>query len=558
MHEICATTTANQNAKRILVTTALPYANGPIHLGHMLEEVQADIWVRWQKLCGNDCIFVCGDDAHGTPIMLSAKQQGITPEELISVIQQQHEKDFTAFYIGFDNYYTTHSPENQELVTLIYKKLQENGDIEIKNVNQAYDEVANMFLPDRFIKGTCPRCKAIDQYGDNCEVCGSTYSPADLIDAVSVISGTKPTYKNSEHYFFRLDKYVDVLQQWLQSGTVQAEIRNKMREWFDQGLKAWDISRDAPYFGFPIPGTKDKYFYVWLDAPIGYMASFKKLCERRKDLDFSTYWQEGAKAELYHFVGKDIIYFHSLFWPAILESSQLRKPTGIFVHGYLTVNGQKMSKSRGTFILANDYIQSGLNPEYLRYYFAAKLNGSIDDIDLKLDDFVQRVNSDLVGKVVNIASRCAGFISKYFANQLSSRLDDDALFAFFQDGAEAITQAYEKLDYSAAVRLIMNLADKANQYIDEQKPWQLVKQADALSKVHTVCTMGLNLFRLLIIYLKPILPKMVADAESFLNIKPLRWNDHKQALLNHSIKQFQPLMQRVDVAKVNELITEHG
>ena len=558
MHEICATTTANQNAKRILVTTALPYANGPIHLGHMLEEVQADIWVRWQKLCGNDCIFVCGDDAHGTPIMLSAKQQGITPEELISVIQQQHEKDFTAFYIGFDNYYTTHSPENQELVTLIYKKLQENGDIEIKNVNQAYDEVANMFLPDRFIKGTCPRCKAIDQYGDNCEVCGSTYSPADLIDAVSVISGTKPTYKNSEHYFFRLDKYVDVLQQWLQSGTVQAEIRNKMREWFDQGLKAWDISRDAPYFGFPIPGTKDKYFYVWLDAPIGYMASFKKLCERRKDLDFSAYWQEDAKAELYHFVGKDIIYFHSLFWPAILESSQLRKPTGIFVHGYLTVNGQKMSKSRGTFILANDYIQSGLNPEYLRYYFAAKLNGSIDDIDLKLDDFVQRVNSDLVGKVVNIASRCAGFISKYFANQLSSRLDDDALFAFFQDGAEAITQAYEKLDYSAAVRLIMNLADKANQYIDEQKPWQLVKQADALSKVHTVCTMGLNLFRLLIIYLKPILPKMVADAESFLNIKPLRWNDHKQALLNHSIKQFQPLMQRVDVAKVNELITEHG
>lgn len=540
--------------RKILVTTALPYANGPIHLGHMLEQIQADIWVRWQKLQGNDCLFVCGDDAHGTPIMLSAQKQGISPEELIAAMQQQHERDSNNFNIGFDSYYTTHSPENQEFAQAIYKKLQENDDIEIKNVTQAYDPVAKMFLPDRFVKGTCPKCKAIGQHGDNCEICGATYSTTDLLDAVSVISGSKPTSKTSEHYFFRLEKYVSMLQEWLQSGAVQQEIANKMHEWFAQGLKSWDISRDAPYFGFSIPGAKDKYFYVWLDAPIGYMASFKKLCEREKNLDFAVYWQKNAQTELYHFVGKDIIYFHALFWPAILESSGLRKPTGIFVHGYLTINGQKMSKSRGTFILANDYIQSGLNPEYLRYYYAAKLNGGIDDIDLNLEDFVQRVNSDLVGKVVNIASRCAGFVSKHFNNQLAAELDAPDLFAIFQENTSAIATAYERLDYNAAVRLIMSLADKANQYIDEKKPWQLVKQADALPEVHKICTMGLNLFRLLALYLKPILPKMVAEAENFLNVTPLLWKDHEQPLLNHTINQFLPLMQRIDIEKVNSLI----
>lgn len=549
-----------KNKRNILVTTALPYANGPIHLGHMLEQIQADIWVRWQKLQGNTCIFVCGDDAHGTPIMLSAQKQNITPEELIAKIQIQHEQDFQGFNIGFDNYYTTHSQENQELSAQIYHELQKNGDIEVRVITQAYDTVASMFLPDRFIKGTCPKCQAKDQYGDSCEVCGAAYSTEDLIDAISVISNTKPITKESEHYFFKLDKYLALLQIWTQSGTLRLEIANKLKEWFDQGLKAWDISRDEPYFGFKIPNTTDKYFYVWLDAPIGYIASFKKVCEKNPNINFADYWQaEQAKqsnTELYHFIGKDIVYFHALFWPAMLTGSNLRTPTGINVHGYLTINGQKMSKSRGTFILANDYLNSELNPEYLRYYFATKLNGGIDDIDLNFSDFAQRVNSDLVGKVVNIASRCAGFINKYFNNVLSSELDNQELFDYFNLAYDNIAKAYENLDYNNAVRLIMGLADKANQYIDEKKPWQLAKEEINLPQVQKICSMGLNLFRLLVLYLKPILPLMAEDTERFLAINPLTVIDRTQPLLQHEINKFIPLMTRIDINKLNEL-TSH-
>lgn len=551
------TQTTTQNKRNILVTTALPYANGSIHLGHMLEQIQADIWVRWQKLQGNNCIFVCGDDAHGTPIMLSAKKQNITPEELIATMQEQHERDFSGFNIGFDNYYTTHSPENQALSAEIYNELKNNDDIEVKVITQAYDTVANMFLPDRFIKGTCPKCYAKDQYGDSCEVCGSAYDSEELLDAISVVSNTQPIKKESEHYFFKLDKYLEFLQQWTQSGALRTEIANKLKEWFEQGLKAWDISRDEPYFGFPIPNTTNKYFYVWLDAPIGYMASFKKVCEKHPEIDFSAYWQaeqaKTAQTELYHFIGKDIVYFHALFWPAMLTGSKLRTPTGINVHGYLTVNGQKMSKSRGTFILAEDYLQSGLNPEYLRYYFATKLNGGIDDIDLSFSDFTQRVNSDLVGKVVNIASRCAGFISKHFNNVLADELDNPELFTQFQNASENIAKFYETLDYNNAVRAIMTLADKANQYIDEKKPWQLAKEESNLSQVQKICSMGLNLFRLLIIYLKPILPVMAENAEKFLAITPLCFENKNQPLLKHTINQFIPLMVRVDSAKLEAL-----
>jgi len=544
---------------KILVTTALPYANGPIHLGHMVEHIQADIWVRWKKLCGYNCIFICGDDAHGTPIMLSAKQHHMTPEELIAINKKQHEQDFAAFNISFDNYYTTHSPENKELAEEIYRKLQANNDIEIRLVTQAYDPIANIFLPDRFVRGTCPRCHAVNQYGDNCEVCGATYSPSDLTDAISVISGSVPIEKSSEHYFFRLEKYTEMLQQWTASGSLQPAIANKLQEWFIQGLKQWDISRDAPYFGFPIPGTQDKYFYVWLDAPIGYMASFKNLCARRSDLVFGEYWNKKSNTELYHFIGKDIVYFHSLFWPALLASSGFRLPTNIFVHGYLTVNNQKMSKSRGTFILARDYLNSGLNPEYLRYYFAAKLDHSINDIDFNLIDFTQRVNSDLIGKVVNIASRCAGFINKHFNHQLAATLDNPSLFEHFQTSDTAISDAYQQLEYNTAVRLIMGLADKVNQYIDEKKPWQLMKLSQSATEVQSICTMGLNLFRLLMLYLKPILPQMAQAAEQFLNIKkPLQWSDRVQPLLNHTINDFQPLMLRVAVEKIDTLTAATG
>jgi methionyl-tRNA synthetase len=537
---------------KILVTAALPYANGPIHLGHMVEYIQTDIWARWQKLQSNDCIFICGDDAHGTPIMLRAQQQGITPKELITKIKLEHEKDFAGFNISFDNYYTTHSKENQELVNSIYEKLCANNDIITKTITQYFDTQKNMFLPDRFIKGTCPRCKTPDQYGDNCEACGATYSPTELIDPVSVISGTKPIQKESEHYFFRLEKYSDMLKAWAASGHLQPAIANKLNEWFSIGLKQWDISRDAPYFGFAIPNAKDKYFYVWLDAPVGYMASFKNLCQRRPELSFDEYWNKTSATELYHFLGKDIIYFHSLFWPAILESSGFRKPTAIFTHGYLTVNGQKMSKSRGTFITAYDYLQN-LNPEYLRYYFAAKLNSGIDDIDLNCDDFTLRVNSDLVGKVVNIASRCAGFINKNFSNQLATELDQEILL-ILAEAATSIAKAYTELEYSTAMRIIMGLADQVNQYIDTKKPWQLMKDISQQKEVQKICTTGLNAFRLLMIYLKPVLPQMAQDAEAFLNITPLNFQHRTQWLVNHTINTFKPLMQRVDKDKAKELI----
>jgi len=535
--------------RKILVTAALPYANGPLHLGHMLEHIQTDIWVRWQKIQGNSCIFICGDDAHGTPIMLSARQQGITPEELIAKSKLEHQADFAGFYIDFDNYYTTHSPENRELANTIYSRLKQNGDIEIKTVEQAYDPVANMFLPDRFVKGICPRCKAKDQYGDNCEVCGATYTTADLIDPVSVVSNVKPVQKSSEHIFFMLNKYTAMLQKWTHDDKhLQPEIKNKLKEWFNIGLKPWDISRDAPYFGFEIPDAPGKYFYVWLDAPIGYIASFQQLC-KRNGLNFDTYWDEGSDTELYHFVGKDIIYFHALFWPAMLFGAKFRTPSSVFVHGYLTVNGQKMSKSRGTFILVSDYLKQ-FNPECLRYYFAAKLNAGIDDIDLNFADFAQRVNSDLVGKVVNIASRTANFINKYFAGKLASELTNQTLFDNFIAEGNKLAISYENRDFSNAMRQIMALADHANQYIDEQKPWALAKQNPHDPLIQQVCTMGLNLFRILMLYLKPVLPKMALEVEKFLQIEPLMWSDLNKPLLDHNIAEFKPLLQRIDATKM--------
>lgn len=537
--------------RKILTTSGLLYANGPLHLGHILEQVQTDIWVRWQKLQGYDCTYICGDDAHGTPIMISAQKQNITPEQLITEVKISHEQDSAGFLIGFDNYYTTHSQENREITNMVYQRLKQNDDIETKTIQQAFDENANMFLPDRFIKGTCPRCGAHDQNGDNCENCGATYAPTDLINPISVISGKCPIQKLSEHYFFRLDKYATVLKAWGQK-SLQPEIINKLNEWFDLGLKPWDISRDSPYFGFEIPDRPGKYFYVWLDAPLGYIASFKNLCTRKKT-DWEEYWRAGSNTELYHFVGKDIIYFHALFWPAILESANLRKPTSIFTHGYLTINGQKMSKSRGTFVLASDYLKH-LDPEYLRYYFAAKLGNGIDDIDLNFTDFMQRVNSDLVGKVVNIASRSAGFINKNFGGMLADDLAIPELFAASLELAEKISEFYEKRDFNNAVRHIMQTADLANQYIDEKKPWSLNKQNPSDPAIQDICTMSLNLFRLLMIFLKPILPKLVPQAEEFLQVAPLTWESRKTPLLNHKIAEFKPLMQRMDIKNIEPFL----
>lgn len=530
--------------RKILVTSALVYANGPMHLGHILEQIQTDIWVRWQKLQGNDCIYVSGDDAHGTPIMISAQKQQITPEQLIADIKISHEQDAAGFLIDFDNYYTTHSPENRELTNFVYQQLQKNDDIETKTIDQAFDEEAQMFLPDRYIKGTCPCCKTPDQNGDNCENCGSTYSTNELIEPISILSGKPPIQKASEHYFFRLDKYTEQLKAWIPK-SLQSEIANKLKEWFVEGLKPWDISRDTPYFGFEIPDKPGKYFYVWLDAPIGYIASLKNLSARNKDIDVDTYWKHDSAAELYHFVGKDIIYFHSLFWPAILESANFRKPTKVFAHGYLTIDGQKMSKSRGTFILAGDYLKH-LNPECLRYYFAAKLNSGIDDIDLNLEDFMKRTNSDLVGKVINIASRLSCFINKNFNGMLTNSLDEPDLFDEGLALAAKIAKDYENRNFSSAVRLIMQLADLTNQYIDFHKPWNLSKEDPADPAIQSVCTMGLNMFRLLIIFLKPILPNIALNSEQFLQIAPLSWKDLDTPLLNHKIGEFKPLLQRID------------
>lgn len=543
--------------RKILITSALPYANGPIHLGHMVEYIQTDIWARFQRLRGNECYYVCADDTHGTPIMLRAQQEGITPEQLIARIGEEHKRDFAGFNVAFDNYYSTHSEENRYYAEYIYKAARDNGHIEKRTIRQAYDEQAKMFLPDRFIKGECPRCGAPDQYGDNCEVCGATYSPTDLKNAVSAISGTKPIEKETEHFFFKLGHFEAFLREFLQSGAVQKEIANKQMEWFesDQGLSDWDVSRDAPYWGFKIPDTEDKYFYVWLDAPIGYLASFRHLCNRI-GLDFASFWQPDSTAEVYHFIGKDIAYFHTLFWPALLQAAGFRIPTAVNCHGFLTVNGAKMSKSRGTFIQAESYLKH-LNPEWLRYYFASKLGNSVDDIDLNLEDFVARVNSDLVGKVVNIASRCAGFINKRFANQLAPTLPNPALYQEFAEAAERIAEFYESRRYNQAMREIMALADKANHYVDEQKPWVLAKDPERSADVQAVCTQGINLFKTIITYLKPVLPQLAQESEQFLNIDTLIWTSVTQPLVSHSINVFKPLMTRVETAQVEAMLDDN-
>jgi len=542
------------STRKILATSALPYANGPIHLGHLVEYIQTDIWTRFQKQRGHECYYICADDTHGTPIMLKADSLGIKPEELIAQTYQAHLADFTEFGIVFDNYHSTHSDENREFSSLIYKRLRDSGHITSKTITQAYDPVKEMFLPDRFIKGDCPKCGAADQYGDGCEVCGATYSPTDLKNAVSAISGEKPIEKDSVHYFFNLADFTQMLQDWTTAGHLQPEVTNKLAEWLDGGLNQWDISRDAPYFGFEIPDAPGKYFYVWLDAPIGYMASFKNFCQK-KDLDFNAFWAKDSTAELYHFIGKDIIYFHALFWPAMLSGADFRTPSAIFAHGFLTVNGEKMSKSRGTFIQARTYLNH-LNPEYLRYYFAAKLSAGVDDLDLNFDDFSQRVNSDLVGKVVNIASRCSGFIAKRFDNQLSAMCAEPVLFQSFITANEEIAKCYENREFGKAMREIMALADKANQYIDEKKPWLMAKEEGKEAELQQVCSMGINLFRVLVAYLKPVLPLMAANVEEFLNSSLHGWVDEMQPLLGHTINEFKPLMTRVDAEKIAAIVAD--
>ena len=538
--------------RRILVTSALPYANGEIHLGHLLEYIQTDIWVRFQKMQGNECHYVCADDAHGTPIMLKADEMGIDPEELISGVSERHQADFKDFNIEFSQFHSTHSDENRYFSELIYSRLKESGFIKTRVISQAFDPEKEMFLPDRFIKGECPKCGADDQYGDNCEVCGATYSTTELKNARSVVSGAKPIEKDSEHYFFDLPQFEKELKNWTNAGHLQEEVRNKLAEWFDQGLQQWDISRDKPYFGFKIPGTEDKYFYVWLDAPIGYMASFKKLCDN-SDLEFDDFFAKGSDTELYHFIGKDIVYFHALFWPATLMGSNFRTPNAIFAHGFLSVNGQKMSKSRGTFILARTYLEA-LNPECLRYYYAYKLSSRIDDIDLNLEDFKQRVNSDLVGKVVNIASRSASFVVKKFDKELSSHCIEQGLYDEFVAANTEIAGHYEDRNYGQAMRSIMKLADKANQYIDEKKPWQLAKEEGKSQEVHEITSLAINLFRVLMTYLKPVLPEMAEKSEEFLNIDSLNWNDINSPLLGHQINKFKPLMTRVEDEQIEAMI----
>ncbi|MEW8680677.1 MAG: methionine--tRNA ligase [Candidatus Thiodiazotropha endolucinida] len=548
----------NQTARKILITSALPYANGPIHIGHLVEYIQTDIWSRFQKMRGHQCTYVCADDAHGTPIMLRARQEDIEPEALIARVAKEHQADFADFRVDFDNYHSTHSPENQACANTIYERNRDGGHIVKRTITQAYDPVEQMFLPDRFIKGTCPnpKCGADDQYGDNCEVCGSSYSPAELKNPVSAISGAVPEQRESDHYFFKLADFENMLKEWTGGGHVQSEVSNKLGEWFEAGLQEWDISRDAPYFGFEIPDHPGKYFYVWLDAPIGYMASFRNLCDRTEGLDFDEYWADGSDTELYHFIGKDIIYFHTLFWPAMLHGAGFRTPSAVYAHGFLTVDGAKMSKSRGTFIKARTYLDH-LNPEYLRYYFAAKLGSGVDDIDLNLEDFAQRVNSDLVGKVVNIASRCAGFITKRFDGKLADQVTEQTLFNDFVNAGEVIAEHYEKREFSRAVREIMALADRANQHIDEQKPWVVAKEEGKEAVLQAICSDGLNLFRLLIGYLRPILPGTAEMAEAFLQIEPLTWEQLRTPLTGHQIGKFKPLMTRVDPKQI-EAMLEHS
>ena len=537
--------------RKILVTSALPYANGSIHLGHLVEYIQTDIWVRFQKMQGHECHYVCADDAHGTPIMLRAQSEGIKPETLIANIAKEHQTDFKDFSIGFDNFHSTHSDENKALAQQIYLANREAGHITTRTISQAYDPEKEMFLPDRFIKGECPKCGANDQYGDNCEVCGATYAPTDLINPISAVSGVTPITKESEHYFFKLANFESALKSWTTGGHLQDEVSNKLDEWLESGLRDWDISRDAPYFGFEIPDAPDKFFYVWLDAPIGYLASFKHYCERT-GVDFDEYMRPGSTTEMIHFIGKDIIYFHALFWPAMLQGANFRLPNNIYAHGFLTVDGKKMSKSRGTFINARTYLNY-LNPEYLRYYYAAKLSSGIEDIDLNLEDFQNRINSDLVGKVINIASRCAGFINKRFEGKLSSSLSEPVLFKQFVDKSTVIADKMENREFGHAMREIIGLADKANQYIDEKKPWALAKEEGHEQQVHDICTMGINLFRVLITYLKPVLPETAKQAETFLNISPLQWTDISNPILSQDINKFKPLMTRVESEKIQSI-----
>jgi len=538
--------------RRILVTSALPYANGDLHLGYMLEVIQTDIWVRFQKMQGNECHYVCADDAHGTPIMLKADEMGIDPEELIAGVSERHQADLNDFHIDFSQFHSTHSEENRHYSELIYNRLNDSGYIKKRVISQSFDPEKEMFLPDRYIKGDCPKCGAEDQYGDNCEVCGATYSTTEIKNARSVISGAKPIEKDSEHYFFDLPQFEKELKNWTKAGHLQEQVSNKLAEWFEQGLQQWDISRDKPYFGFKIPGTEDKYFYVWLDAPIGYMASFKKLCDN-SDLEFDDFFDKGSDTELYHFIGKDIVYFHALFWPATLMGSNFRTPNAIFAHGFLSVNGQKMSKSRGTFILARNYLES-LNPECLRYYYAYKLSSKIDDIDLNLEDFKQRVNSDLIGKVVNIASRSASFVVKKYDKQLSSESIEGDLYAEFVAASSEIAAHYEDRNFGQAMKSIMKLADKANQYIDEKKPWQLAKEEGKEQEVHEITSLAINLFRVLMTYLKPVLPEMAKQSEVFLNIDSLNWGDVKSPLTSHQINKFKPLMTRIEDDQIEAMI----
>ncbi|MBR9795512.1 MAG: methionine--tRNA ligase [Gammaproteobacteria bacterium] len=537
--------------RNILVTSALPYANAPLHLGHMLEQAQTDIWVRFQRSRGHHCRYVCADDAHGTAIMLSAEAANRTPEEHIAAIQAQHERDSAGFLIQFDQYHSTHSPENQRWSETIFARLEAGGHIAVRDITQAFDPEKGLFLADRFIKGTCPKCKAPDQYGDNCEACGATYSPADLINPVSALSGAEPVDKDSSHLFFQLGHFEALLTEWINSGQLQPPIANKLKEWLEAGLQDWDISRDAPYFGFEIPGYPEKYFYVWLDAPIGYMASHEVLCREQGD-DFDAYWLPGGDTELYHFIGKDIVNFHGLFWPAMLDAAGLRQPTAVYAHGFLTVNGVKMSKSRGTFILADTYLEH-LDPEYLRYYFAAKLSGGVDDIDLNLDDFVQRVNSDLIGKVVNIASRCAGFLRKKFDNQMSDTCAEPELVQSFIDAGDEIAALYEAREFNRAMREIIALADRANQYIDDKKPWVMAKDESLEAEVQEVCSVGVNLFRALATYLKPVLPAMAEKSETFLQCS-LDWTALDAPLVEHELAPFEPLLQRVDADVVTAMV----
>ena len=549
--------------RKILVTSALPYANGSIHLGHMVEHIQTDVWVRFQKLRGHECYYCCADDTHGTPVMLAAQKQGIAPEDMITKVREEHLADFTGFGIGYDNYYSTHSPENKQFSQDIYRALKANGKIESRVIEQLFDPEKQMFLPDRFVKGECPKCHAQDQYGDNCEVCGTTYSPTELINPYSAVSGAKPELRESEHFFFKLGECADFLKAWTSGNNphdgkphLQAEALNKMKEWLGEGeettLSDWDISRDAPYFGFEIPDAPGKYFYVWLDAPVGYMASFKNLCDRI-GIDFDEYFKAGSQTEMYHFIGKDILYFHALFWPAMLHFSGHRAPTGVYAHGFLTVDGQKMSKSRGTFITAKSYLEQGLNPEWMRYYIAAKLNSKIEDIDLNLQDFISRVNSDLVGKYVNIAARASGFIAKRFEGRLKD-VADSALLAKLAAQSEAIAECYESREYAKALRDIMALADIVNEYVDANKPWELAKQEGQDARLHEVCSELINAFTMLTAYLAPVLPQTAANAARFLNLDAITWANTRETLGGHAINKYEHLMQRVEQKQVDDLI----